>query len=92
MLQVSKACTGIASHVEERQKASGVKDAYTQYWINDLISRARTLKAQNPARSEASVYNELMEWVIANQEKIFNPNLRIKGQYSSIHYYYGYRF
>ncbi|KAI0685823.1 hypothetical protein BC835DRAFT_1289282, partial [Cytidiella melzeri] len=79
ILQVSQACTGVAARVEDRQKASGVKDGYTEPWIADLITRARTLKAQDQTRPQESIYSELMDWVTNKWDKIFNPNLRIRG-------------
>ncbi|KAI0309778.1 hypothetical protein OF83DRAFT_1179230 [Amylostereum chailletii] len=77
--QVSKACTGIAAQVEERQTRTGVKDSYTQRWIVDLIARARNLKAERPDSTIEEIHGELMQWVGENQMKLFNPNLRIKG-------------
>ncbi|KAI0683585.1 hypothetical protein BC835DRAFT_1409372 [Cytidiella melzeri] len=79
LFHVSQACTGVAARVEDRQKASRVKDGYTEPWIADLITRARTLKAQDQTRPQESIYSELMDWVTNKWDKIFNPNLRIRG-------------
>ncbi|TFY52145.1 hypothetical protein EVG20_g10686, partial [Dentipellis fragilis] len=77
--QVSKACSGIAVRVSELQTASGVKDAYTEPWIQQLIQRARELKSQNSGLSTEAIHNQLMDWVAENHVQVFNPNLRIKG-------------
>ena len=53
--QVKLSCLGVAAHVKERQTASGVKDAYTQYWIEQLIEHAKTMQKEQPGRDPASI-------------------------------------
>ena len=73
------ACIGIAQPIIDRQAETGVKDAYTQYWINHLIGCARDIKSQDPLRSSDSILKELREWVTANEVKIYNPFLSHPG-------------
>ncbi len=77
--QVRTACTGVEKRVKDRQTASGVKDAYTQYWIEDLIKRARKLKAEQPGRSESSVQAELFSWAEEHASDIYSPFLTLEG-------------
>ena len=35
--QVQLACLGVAQNVQNQQTKTGIKDAYTQYWIDYLI-------------------------------------------------------
>ncbi|KZV67198.1 hypothetical protein PENSPDRAFT_584337 [Peniophora sp. CONT] len=81
--QVNLACTGVDSHVEKRQTMTGVNDTYAEPWIIELIDRARALRAGKvdgkPKMTIAQANTELWEFVRANQDKILNPNLRMKG-------------
>ncbi|KAI1785515.1 hypothetical protein LXA43DRAFT_1065840 [Ganoderma leucocontextum] len=71
--QLHLACLGVASHVKKRQTEHGVKDAYTQYWIDDLLTRAREAKKINPARSDIEIQQELIQWVDTHTDQIYNP-------------------
>lgn len=64
------ACTGVAQPVIDRQSDTGVKDAYTQFWINQLIERAREMKNKEPGRAAESIMQELHHWVVDNKSKI----------------------
>ncbi|EPQ57708.1 hypothetical protein GLOTRDRAFT_126197 [Gloeophyllum trabeum ATCC 11539] len=77
--QVQLACHGVAKHVSTRQTDTGVKDSYTQHWIDMLLKRARELKAANRSRSKEDIAKELMEWVIQNGDNIYNPFLQVPG-------------
>lgn len=81
--QVKLSCLGIAAHVKERQTASGVKDAYTQYWIEQFIDRARTMQKEEPARDPASIQMELFEWTEQHKNDIYSGFLTLKGDYST---------
>lgn len=74
------ACTGIAQHVTDQQTKTGVKDAYTEYWIKDLINRARKMKSANPERSNESIASELRQWVEDHRSEIYNPFLSHAGK------------
>ncbi|KAI0030393.1 hypothetical protein K488DRAFT_54332 [Vararia minispora EC-137] len=75
--QVSKACTGVEKHVKDRQTSTGVKDIFTQVWIDRLISQARSLKASG--NSDQDVYSQLMDWVSEHYDQVFSANLRLNG-------------
>ncbi|KAJ7227863.1 hypothetical protein C8J57DRAFT_1439998 [Mycena rebaudengoi] len=77
--QVRLACTGKAKHVKDSQTDTGVKDVYTQYWIDHLISRFKELKAKHLNRSDDDIKHELIQWTVDNQEKIYSPFLNMKG-------------
>ncbi|KAJ7429669.1 hypothetical protein B0H11DRAFT_1766833 [Mycena galericulata] len=77
--QVELACHGVAQAVKDIQTNTGVKDAYTTYWIEDLIRRSRELKKGDPHLDSAEIVKELMDWVAANESKIYNPFLSMKG-------------
>ncbi|VDC00587.1 unnamed protein product [Peniophora sp. CBMAI 1063] len=82
--QLNLACTGVSDHVERRQTMTGVNDSYAQPWIDKLIERARALRAgkvegkpkMTIAQASAELWNSV---VLPNQDKIFNPNLRMIG-------------
>jgi len=38
--QVQVACLGVAQEVKDLQTKTGVKDAFAQHWIDELISKA----------------------------------------------------
>jgi len=75
--QVRAACLGVASTVEKLQTDTGVKDAFTQYWIDNLIGRARNLKKAHPQRKPVEIQEELMVWVNEN-----NPFLTLEGGFT----------
>ncbi|KAJ7448584.1 hypothetical protein FB451DRAFT_1053799 [Mycena latifolia] len=77
--QIELACLGVAQAVKDIQTNTGVKDAYTSYWIEDLIRRSRELKKGDPNLDSAEIVKELMDWVAANESKIYNPFLSMKG-------------
>lgn len=79
--QVEQACLGVAQHVQNQQTASGIKDAHTQSWIDELIDRARTLRKRYPERTSADIQAELLTWVNEHQSEIYNPFLTLDGEY-----------
>jgi hypothetical protein len=78
--QVDLSCLGVAKTVSDSQTDTGVKDAYTQFWINQLIDRAREMKTKEPLRSTESIAEELRKWVSDNEDKIYNPFLSHPGR------------
>lgn len=79
--QVELACLGVAQNVQNAQTKSGVKDTYTQYWIDDLIGRARQLRKNRPERTATDIQQELLAWVHAHHSDIYNPFLTLAGEY-----------
>lgn len=79
--QVKLACLGNAQNVHNQQTKNGVKDAYTQYWIDSLIARARTLQKAHPERTKVDIQNELLTWVQENKNDIYNPFLTLDGEH-----------
>ena len=77
--QVEVACRGVASHVEKMQKETGVKDTFTQSWIEKLIgwSRERQRSGED-GRPVAEVEAELMGFVDAHSDLVYNPFLTAK--------------
>ena len=87
--QVRLACSGIAQNVQNLQTKTGIKDGYTQYWIDRLIERARSLRKGQPERTVDDIQSELLTWVEENKNEIYNPFLKLDGeQYSMklLHY------
>ncbi|KAJ7280031.1 hypothetical protein C8J57DRAFT_1712078 [Mycena rebaudengoi] len=77
--QVRLACTGVAKSVKDSQTETGIKDVYTQYWIDDLIARYKDFKKQEPDRSDQSIQRELVGWTLGNRDKIYSAFLTTKG-------------
>ncbi|KAJ7730034.1 hypothetical protein B0H14DRAFT_2999260 [Mycena olivaceomarginata] len=76
--QVRLACCGVAKPVQNCQKATGVKDVYTQFWIDQLLSRFKEMR-KDKARSADDIKKELIQWTIDNRNKIYSPFLTMKG-------------
>ena len=79
--QVELACLGVAQNVQIEQTKTGIKDAYTQYWIDDLIDRARKLRKDCPERTVTEIQNELLIWVYEHEKDIYNPFLTLDGEF-----------
>ena len=74
------ACLGISQNVQNQQTKNGIKDAYTQFWIDELIARARTLRNTHPERTTADIQTELLTWVHENKSDVYNPFLTLDGE------------
>lgn len=77
--QVQAACLGVAQTVKDMQTETGIKDAFTQHWIEDLIERSWKLHQAEPQRSAVDIQSELFDWVTSNEDMIYNPFLKLKG-------------
>jgi hypothetical protein len=72
---------GVAQNVHNHQTESGIKDSYTQHWIDLLIVRARDIRKQSPGRTTTDIQAELMMWVNENKSDIYNPFLTLDGKH-----------
>ncbi|KAJ7692327.1 hypothetical protein B0H16DRAFT_1851861 [Mycena metata] len=77
--QVKLACSGVASKIKESQTETGVKDMYTQHWIDDLIARFKELKREDAARTNEDIQAELVQWTLDNEDQIYSGFLTMKG-------------
>lgn len=69
----------MAEPIKKTQTQTGVKDAYTQYWIDYLLHRFKALTQANPSRSKADIQKELVDWTLQNTDKIYSSFLTMKG-------------
>jgi len=76
---VKAACLGVAQTVKDLQTNSGVKDAFTQHWIDELIERSRTMQKSQPQRPLAEIQDKLMTWISTNKAAVYNPFLTLIG-------------
>ncbi|KAJ7310818.1 hypothetical protein DFH08DRAFT_918219 [Mycena albidolilacea] len=70
--QVELACLGVKAAVEARQTDTGVKDSYTNHWINDLLRRSCELKKADPNLDSAQIVQQLKDWVKQNRNPPHN--------------------
>ncbi|PPQ93847.1 hypothetical protein CVT25_013556 [Psilocybe cyanescens] len=77
--QIETACLGVAISVQNQQTKNGVKDGYTQFWIDDLIARARTLRKNHPERESTNIQAELLAWIHERESDVYNPFLTLDG-------------
>jgi hypothetical protein len=78
--QIRAACLGVAKTVKDMQTDTGVKDAFTQHWIDELIEHARNLQKLQLERPITEIQTELLAWVEQNKSLIFNPFLSLEGK------------
>ena len=78
--QVQLACLGVMQPIKDIQTATGIKDAYTQYWIDDLLTRARNMKQADPTRQLKDIQAELLRWVNDHQDDVYSSFLSLKGR------------
>jgi hypothetical protein len=77
--QVKLACAGVAQPIKNTQTATGIKDAYTQYWIDYLLEQFKEKKGQSPPRSNTEIEEELVQWTLDNEDRIYSGFLTLKG-------------
>ncbi|KAJ7616168.1 hypothetical protein DFH06DRAFT_1239316 [Mycena polygramma] len=77
--QVKLACAGVAQPIKNMQRDSGIKDAYTQHWIDHILAQFKEKKEQTPNRSNTDIQKELVQWTLDNEDKIYSGFLTLKG-------------
>ncbi|KAJ6525374.1 hypothetical protein B0H19DRAFT_1214937 [Mycena capillaripes] len=77
--QVNLACGGVAKRVQELQTQTGVKDVYTQYWIEEILARATQMREEDAEITDTAIKSELIQWTRDNEEKLYGPFLTLKG-------------
>ncbi|KAJ6567837.1 hypothetical protein B0H10DRAFT_2168889 [Mycena sp. CBHHK59/15] len=75
--QVKLACLGVPKHVKDLQTQTGIKDMYTQYWIDQLLLRFKEHKIMDPDHSDRDTQEELVQWTLDNCDKIYNTPVKI---------------
>jgi len=75
--QLATACLGITSNVNTLQTNSGIKDAFTQHWVDDLILRSREL--QQLGNTPDKIQAELKKWIDEKRGLVLNPFLTLEG-------------
>ena len=84
--QVQLACLGVAQNVQNQQTKTGIKDAYTQYWIDYLIDRACSLHKERPGQTMADIQSKLLTWVQEHKSEIYNPFLKLDGKHFPVNF------
>jgi hypothetical protein len=77
--QVKLMCSGVIKPVKDLQTATGVKDVYTQFWIDGLILRFKEMRKDDPNRSVEEIQKELVQWTVENRDSIYSGFLTTKG-------------
>ncbi|KAJ7221325.1 hypothetical protein GGX14DRAFT_353565 [Mycena pura] len=77
--QLDLAMYGVKAPIEKLQTATGVKDKVAQYWIDILLDRARSLKAESPGKPAEVIADELRMWLAEQPGHKVNPLLDIDG-------------
>lgn len=80
--QLKLACSGVKARVLKEQSTTGIKDSYTQYWIDQLLERAHTMK--NEGADVAEIERELSDWVDENKSLIVNKVFTLKGTWLTV--------
>ncbi|KAF8145504.1 hypothetical protein K438DRAFT_2097776 [Mycena galopus ATCC 62051] len=71
--QIHLACEGNETELKKSYTSSGVKDKYTKYWINDILSQFK--KAVQNGEPKPQVTDALKKWVKDHSNEIYSPFL-----------------
>ena len=72
----------MAKPISDTQTATGIKDAYTQHWIDDLLSRHKAMHLADPKQSTKDIELELIQWTEENINEIYSGFLTLDGMFS----------
>jgi hypothetical protein len=75
-MQLELAGLGVATC----QTDTGVKDKYTSYAIQKLLTWSRAKKKSEPHLTYKAIGEELNEWWRGHEEEVINPFLRTRGK------------
>ncbi|KAJ7811767.1 hypothetical protein B0H13DRAFT_2472436 [Mycena leptocephala] len=70
---IELACKGNETELKKMYTASGIKDKYTEYWINDILSQFK--KQVDSGVSKETVTEALKKWVEDNRKTIYSAFL-----------------
>ncbi|KAJ7855645.1 hypothetical protein B0H14DRAFT_3085413 [Mycena olivaceomarginata] len=77
--QVKMVCSGVIKHVKDLQTETGVKDVYTQFYIDGLISHFKSICKDESNRTVEDIEAELIQWTVDNGDNIYSPFFAMKG-------------
>jgi len=77
---VKAACLGVAQTVKDLQTNSGVKDMFTQHWIDELIECSCAMQKSQPQHPLTDIQDELMKWIAEKKTAVYNPFLTLIGK------------
>ncbi|KAK1221492.1 hypothetical protein PQX77_015698 [Marasmius sp. AFHP31] len=77
--QLRLACEGVAARITERQTETGTKDPFTQYWIDDILERFRTMRAHNCGIPKEHITAELLKWIDEHDDDTITAFLTLRG-------------
>ncbi|KAL0060162.1 hypothetical protein AAF712_013056 [Marasmius tenuissimus] len=74
--QLVLACNGETTAIKTRQTNTGTKDAYTQFWIEDLLRRYNELRNE---QTDDEACTTLLAWVREHESEIYDLFLTTQG-------------
>ena len=83
--QVHTTCLRVAVAVKDLQMNLGLKDAFTQYWIDKPIDKVQDMQKLQPFQSPQEIQAELMIWVGKNKSTMYNSFLIMPGVLIPLH-------
>ncbi|KAJ7196272.1 hypothetical protein GGX14DRAFT_403477 [Mycena pura] len=75
--QLNLACEGNETDLKKSYTATGIKDKYTEYWINDILSQFK--KAVANGEDKQAVTEVLKQWVKDHSDDIYSAFLTTDG-------------
>ncbi|KAJ7165453.1 hypothetical protein C8R43DRAFT_878421 [Mycena crocata] len=75
--QIQLACEGNEAELKKSYTATGIKDKYTEYWINDILSQFK--KAMGRGEDKQAVTEALKMWVKDHSDDIYSAFLTTDG-------------